>query len=224
MPDTYTGMVKICGIQDASVARAAVAAGAGALGFMLTESRRRVRPDDVANILSHLHGPRPLAVGVVVNPSPADIERTVRETGIDIVQLSGDESPDLLSEIDVRIWKALRFSGDTTFDDACRVIESWLAPNLPAATVMIDAAVPGHYGGTGHRAEWKLAARLAELYPIILAGGLTPESVGEAVHTVRPAGVDVSSGVEVEGAKDPARIKAFVEASQAAFGRLTVSE
>ncbi len=213
-------MIKICGVRDSRLARSAIASGAGAIGFMLAESRRRVSTGTIATILDDLPKQRPPTVGVVVNPTTNDIESIIRESGIDIIQLSGDESPDLLGAVNVPVWKTLRFGAGTTLDSASRSIDPWLSTATPAAAILIDAALPGQYGGTGHRADWDLAARLAERYPVILAGGLTPENVAAAIAQVRPMGVDVSSGVEVDGVKDPARIETFIDESRTAFARL----
>lgn len=213
-------MIKICGLRDSATASAAVAAGAGALGFMLAPSRRRIDPESIAPILAALPAARPPAVGIFVNESPDTIDDIVRIAGIEVVQLSGDETPDILERLDHRVWKALRFAAGTTLGDASRIVEPWVASRRPVQAVLVDASVPGHYGGTGHVADWNLAARLAERYPVILAGGLTVESVAEAIETVRPIGVDVSSGVEVDGVKDPARIEAFIQASRAAFAQV----
>lgn len=194
-------------------------AGASALGFMLADSRRKIEPHSIVNILSALPSARPSAVGVVVNESPGAIDEIVRLSGIDIVQLSGDESPEILGEIKYPVWKALRFPAGTTLEAASRIVESWLSPQRPVAAILIDAAVPGRYGGSGHKANWELATHLARKYPVILAGGLSPENVAEAIGTVRPLGVDVSSGVEVDGSKDAVRIQDFVDASREAFAQ-----
>lgn len=210
-------MIKICGIQDVGLARLAASSGAGALGFMLAPSRRRIAPEAIAAILSELPAERPLTVGVVVNESPGALDEIVRVSGVDVIQLSGDESPDLLDGIDHTVWKTLRFPAGTTFEQASRILESWLSPSRPVDALLIDAAVPGRYGGTGHTADWELVARLAETYPVILAGGLTPANVAGAIESVHPFGVDVSSGVEVDGSKDPGLIQAFIEESLRAF-------
>lgn len=217
MADAQPPLIKICGLQDAQSVRGTVWSGASALGFMLAPSRRRIEPEAIAAILSELPAERPLTVGVVVNESPGAIDEIVRVSGVDVIQLSGDESPDLLDGIDHTVWKALRFPAGTTVEQASRIVESWLSPPRPAEAVLIDASVPGRYGGTGHTADWELVARLAESYPVILAGGLTPANVGGAIDAVRPFGVDVSSGVEVDGSKDPGLIQAFIDASLRAF-------
>ncbi len=217
------GLIKIDGFRDAPSATAAVAAGAGAIGFILAPSRRQISPESIAAILGELSAGRPPVVGVFVNESPGAIDDIVRVSGVDVIQLAGDELPSILDRLDYPIWKALRFEAGTTIDEASRIVESWLSPSRPVQAVLVDAAVPGVYGGSGHVADWDLAAGLAERYPIILAGGLTPENVADAIEAVRPMGVDVSSGVEVDGLKSPARIEAFIDESRAAFGRLAPS-
>ncbi|MBX6341232.1 MAG: phosphoribosylanthranilate isomerase, partial [Thermomicrobiaceae bacterium] len=145
--------------------------------------------------------------------------RAVVETlGLDLVQLSGDEPPDDLAALGRPAIKALRLGPDAGWDEARRLAERYLAGPAPAWALLVDAHVPGAYGGTGRRANWDLAARLAEEYPVILAGGLTPECVADAIEATRPLGVDVSSGVETDGVKDHEKIRAFVAAARA--GRL----
>ena len=217
MTDQRQPWIKICGLQESRSACAAVDAGASALGFILAASRRKSDPFRVAEILSDLPADRPPAVGVVVNESPGAIEKIGRASGIDIVQLAGDESPNILGEIEHSIWKVLRFPADTTLEAASRIVESWLSPQRPVAAILLDAAVPGRYGGSGHTANWELAVHLARKYPVILAGGLSPANVAEAIETVRPMGVDVSSGVEIDGSKDVDRIREFISASRKAF-------
>lgn len=214
------GLIKIDGFRDVISARAAVAAGAGAIGFILAPSRRQISPDSIAAILGELPAGRPPIVGVFVNESPGAIDDIVHVSGVDVIQLAGDELPSILDRLDYPVWKTLRFEAGTTIDEASRIVESWLSPSRPVQAVLVDAAVPGSYGGSGHVADWDLAAGLAKTYPVILAGGLTPANVAGAIATVRPVGVDVSSGVEVDGAKDPARIEAFIDESRAAFERL----
>lgn len=220
MSESKLPLIKICGLGDASAARVAVESGATALGFMLAESRRQVDPDAITAILDDLPTSRPSAVGVFVNESAGHVSAVVSAAGLDVVQLSGDEAPDILEKISVPVWKAFRFAAGTTFDAACRIIEPWLTHHNPVAAIMTDAAVLGRHGGTGHRADWELAARLAERYPVILAGGLDASNVADAIRTVRPEGVDVSSGVEVGGIKDHTSIRNFIAASQHGFANL----
>ncbi len=119
--------------------------------------------------------------------------------------------------------KAFRFPEGTSLDDAARVIEPWFSAARPAARVIVEGHAPGAYGGTGMPADWSLVARLGERFPVVLAGGLTPENVADAVREARPWGVDVSSGVERDGQKDPEMIYQFVTRARQAYasGQLT---
>jgi phosphoribosylanthranilate isomerase len=204
--------VKICGITSLDDARAAIAAGADLLGFnFYPRSPRYIAPEKAREIAAQLRSnrPRPLLVGVFVN-SPSEEVRSILEiTQIDLAQLHGAEPVNVLEQLNGRGFKALRPTSEReAVIDAAR-----FAPYGPHAPVMlIDAYRKDLYGGTGITADWTIAARLAQQYPILLAGGLTPENVAEAVRQVRPWGVDVASGVEVSpGKKDAAKMRAFVE-------------
>jgi phosphoribosylanthranilate isomerase len=206
--------VKICGLRDAGSARVAVEAGADALGFILAESRRKVEPALIAEIAGELRADGlavPDVVGVTVNAAPSEIAQSVEDAGLNMVQLSGDEMPDILGEIDVPVIKALRFAFGTTLDEAFGLADAWLSGARPASRIIVEGHAEGSYGGTGTRADWEFVARIAERYPITLAGGLTPDNVAEAISVVQPAGVDVSSGVESDGAKDHRKIRSFIE-------------
>ncbi|HWV24811.1 MAG TPA: phosphoribosylanthranilate isomerase [Thermomicrobiales bacterium] len=217
--------VKICGLRDAGSAQVAVDSGADALGFILAESRRQVTPDSIREIRRSLascardmpqSGIDPDLVGVVVNVGPDEISRIVSESGVDLIQLSGDESPEILDDLDVPAIKALRFPVGLSVDDALREVSAWLDGPHPARHVLVEGHTHGLYGGTGARADWSIVAGVAERYPVILAGGLDPENVSEAVAAVGPFGVDVSSGIETDGAKDHEKIRNFVRAARRA--------
>lgn len=215
--------VKICGLRDVDAAQAAVDAGSDALGFILTRSRRQVAPFEVANIRAALDrsASHPAIVGVMVNPTVDEIRTVVRDAGLETVQLSGNESPEILDVIDVPVIKAFRFPDGTTLEDAVRVIEPWFSAARPAARVIVEGHLPGAFGGTGMPADWSLVARLGEHFPVVLAGGLTPDNVTDAVREARPWGVDVSSGVERNGRKDPDAIRDFVARAREAYGKVT---
>jgi phosphoribosylanthranilate isomerase len=213
--------VKICGLRRPVHARAAAAAGADMLGLVFAPSRRRVSLGEARAIVDALQEAdvRPYLVGLFVNESPAVINATVQDLGLDLVQLAGNESIDLAAAIQTPILKSVRLDGSEPeaawFElarDAAPISEGW--PDWRRVMLLVDAHVPGSYGGTGARADWDAAAELAQQLPIILAGGLHPENVGSAVQQVRPWGVDVSSGVETDGVKDVARIQAFVTAAR----------
>lgn len=221
MPDLVLAnpTVKICGIRDLQTAEVAIRFGAGALGMMFAPSRRRVDPTEVRLIRDSLAEAKPhvSVVGVVVNETARTLDALVEQSGIDMIQLSGDESPQLLDQLQVPVIKAIRIKPGSGEEEARRVIDPWLEHRRPVAAILLDAYVDGHYGGTGLRSDWELAARLAERYPLMLAGGLTPENVAASVQQVLPFGVDVSSGVETAGVKDPTKIRRFLAASLAAF-------
>ncbi len=203
--------IKICGIKTLAEAMVAAAAGADMLGFnFYPKSVRFIDPEHCAQISSALRHEYPSVrlVGVFVNASLKDIERTLDVCGLDVAQLSGDESAEFCAALRGRAFKA--FHGIPR--DAC---ERYARTSAPA--FLVDGAAGGAYGGTGVAADWSSAARLARIYPLLLAGGLKPDNVAEAISRVRPWGVDVASGVESgPGEKDPGRMRAFVDAVRSA--------
>jgi phosphoribosylanthranilate isomerase len=203
-------IIKICGIRDAASARVVIDAGARAMGFMLADSRRRVSLDEVVGILDQVDGSGVKSVGVVVNEAAGTLDTWRDIAGLDVIQLSGDEESTILDELEGDVWKAVRFEPGTHVDDAARAIDPWFDHSHPVDLMLVDAFVPGRYGGSGHRADWELVSRLADRYPIVLAGGLSPDNVSEAIEQSMPLGVDVSSGVETNQVKDPAKIEKFV--------------
>ena len=201
--------VKICGITDPDDARQALACGADYLGFVLyARSPRAVSPERVREIREQLE-PGARCVAVVVDPERGMVEALIHDAQLHAVQFCGNESPEDLAGFDVPVWRSLRLG------------EGGWQPAAPAQWAVeryvIDANVPGEFGGTGCRADWAGGAALAREYPVMLSGGLTPENVASGIKAVRPCGVDVASGVEAEpGKKDHARVKAFIEAARAA--------
>ena len=196
--------VKICGNVTLKDTMAAVEAGADAVGFVFyARSPRVVSPKAVAAIVSHLP-PFVTPVGLFVNEKPEVVRQIASDCGIRLVQLHGEESPQYCAELKLPVLKGIRVR---TREDVA---------NLSAYRVdaiLLDAYVEGMAGGTGTTFDWSLAVEAKAWGPIVLAGGLTPDNVGEAISRVRPYGVDVSSGVESSpGAKDHAKVKAFVEA------------
>ena len=212
-------VVKICGIGTQGHALAAARSGAGIIGMVFAPSRRRVTVEAAQAIRAALDalGERPLLAGVFVNETPAAILATAREVGLDVAQLSGDETADEVARLayDIPVIKALRFPAGTTTQAAQATCAEYAAV-APGGRLrlLVDAYRPGAYGGTGHVADWPLASALAAEHDIILAGGLTPENVADAITAVAPWGVDVSSGVERDGAKDAGLIERFVLAAR----------
>lgn len=209
--------VKICGLLTPEQARVAVQLGADLIGLVFAASRRQVSAEQAATIVAAARAAatargRPVAiVGVFVNEQPAHINALVRALGLDWVQLSGHEPPEQAAQITAPIVKAIRFDGHA--GEA-----AWLeATSQPAnaTPLLVDAAAQGMFGGSGRVADWQRAADLACRRQVWLAGGLTPANVGMAIDVVRPHVVDVSSGVESNGVKDPEKIAAFIQAVRA---------
>ena len=206
--------VKLCGLRTIDDARAAIAAEASALGFVLAPSKRQVTPELVASVREEITNP-PTIVGVTVNLSGADNAAIYASARLDMLQLSGDEDTDILYELDMPVIKALRFSPETTVDAACAEVDRWFRHPHAPEIVLIDGAVAGKYGGTGHRAAEHLVSEIAVRYPIVLAGGLTPDNVAEAIRRFQPVGVDTASGTETDGVKDPEKLHDFVANARA---------
>ncbi len=207
--------LKICGITSLEDSLAAVAAGAGWLGFnFYPPSPRYIQPAACAALLEALaeRGATVQRVGVFVNAAPGHIRAVLDGCGLDLAQLSGDEPPeilDTLAELGVPAFKALRPKTPADLETARRAYP----PHLAAPAWLVDAYRPGEFGGTGQTADWSLASSLAALAPIFLAGGLTPENVGAALRQVQPWGVDVASGVEeAPGRKSAVKMAAFAQA------------
>ncbi len=210
-------IVKICGLQAASHAQAAADAGADLLGFILAPSHRRVSPEDVRRIRASLQRRErsPKLVGVFVNEEASTINRAVMDVGLDAVQLSGDEEPAIIDELSVPVIKALRLPVEFSETELLRSADVWFARSNRVAMLLVDGHAPGMYGGAGVLANWTAAAVLARRYPVLLAGGLNRDNVGAAIAEVGPTGVDVSSGVEAAGVKQPRMIADFIGAARA---------
>ena len=200
--------LKICGITRLSDALHAVEHGAGALGFVFwPESPRHVEPERAAAIIAAL--PRGIdAVGVFVNEPVEGVSAVVAQTGISTIQLHGDEAPAYADALDRPVLRAV------TVDRVEEASAAW----PPGTRFLIDAADPVRRGGTGKTLDWQRAAVAARGRAVVLAGGLTPDNVAEAIRTVRPFGVDVSSGVEdAPGVKNTDKVARFLASARSAF-------
>jgi phosphoribosylanthranilate isomerase len=217
-------LIKICGLREPAHALAAAVAGADFVGLVFAESRRRVTVDQARAIAGALGEPllaapgggaahvetllrrkRPLVVGVFADADAETVNRTAEAVGLDLVQLSGDEPWELCDKLSRPVMKAVKVKDDASAEEI-------IASLRPGAIPLLDTHAEGALGGTGRAFDWAVAAEVARRLPIVLAGGLTPENVGEAVRRVRPWAVDVSSGVETDGVKDAGKIQAFVAA------------
>ena len=196
--------IKMCGITRPADAELAVELGVNALGFVLwPESPRHIRIEDAARIIATLP-PFVTAGGVFVNPDADAVRRAAEEAGIPLAQLHGDVPGWVGRRPPGRLLPAVHLAqGDAGIEPACGDGEA----------VLLDAHDPVKHGGTGRTVDWARAALVARARPVVLAGGLTPANVAEAIRVVRPYGVDVASGIEVSpGVKDPGRMRMFVEA------------
>jgi len=202
--------VKICGITNYDDAKAAVECGVDALGFVFfKKSPRYISPRNAASIIKTLP-PFIISVGVLVNESADNTEKVVSETEIDIIQLHGEEPPEMC-RFSRRVIKAIRVKSL----ESLAPLESY---RNAVSAFLLDAYAPDTLGGTGRIFNWDIAVKAKQLGRVILAGGLTPDNIADAVRHVTPYAVDVSSGVEIEkGKKDHTRMRLFVERAKSAF-------
>jgi phosphoribosylanthranilate isomerase len=209
--------VKVCGLMRHQDAAVAAGAGAAYLGVILAPGFRRTVTPEAARII--LEGFPVRRVGVFVDADEPTLRSTARAAGVDVLQLHGDESPELAGRMRAagwEVWKAVRARGADDFSDAVRRYAG------AVDALLLDGYSPDSHGGTGTRFPWDdVAARLHELpsgVRLIAAGGLRPENVARAVRILRPHAVDVSSGVErAPGEKDPRAVRDFVHAVHAVF-------
>lgn len=208
-------LIKICGLRTLEQARATSDAGADLIGFVFAESKRQVTAAEVRPIVDAMTGPA-IPVGLFVDGSIDAIQTTARAAGVSVLQLHRRFGEDL-ARVEMPYYLVQRTEPGETFDSVAPALDRALRSPNPPLWIMVDAYHPGQHGGTGLLADWDLAAKLAASFPIMLAGGLNPGNVADAIQQVRPAAVDVSSGVEVDGVKSPERIEAFVENARTAF-------
>ncbi|HEX9038277.1 MAG TPA: indole-3-glycerol phosphate synthase TrpC [Ktedonobacterales bacterium] len=217
---TRRPFIKVCGLALPEHARIAAEAGADAIGLVfapMAPAHRLLTHECAAEIVAALPppgAPRPMAAGVFVNQPAGDIAAIAARVGIDAIQLSGDESTMQCAEVArataLPVIKALREPDHTT----C------LSYTQAGAIILLESAPAGTYGGAGKTGEWRVASGVARDWPVVLAGGLTPENVAEALRMSGARGVDVSSGIESSGphgqAKDPDKMRAFIAAARGA--------
>ena len=205
--------IKICGIKEEVHAIALAKAGIDFIGFVFATSPRQVTPYYAKKIIELLRNKKSQTetVGVFVNTEVGKVNRIADSCELDWVQLSGDEPWVYCRELDRPVIKVIRVSrnykpekiiADLSYGEKILANQKHL--------YLIDSNVPEKFGGTGQPFNWELARPIAAEFPVIIAGGLTPENVEEAIQIIKPWGVDVSTGVESKGAKDPDKILKFI--------------
>jgi phosphoribosylanthranilate isomerase len=213
--------IKICGITRVADALAAAEAGADSVGLNFHPGSPRAIDIETAEAIVDVLPPGVARVGVFVDASPAVVRETARRLKLDFVQLHGDEPPMHAAELcDAQVIRAFRLGQVGWAPLVEYLAECGRLQGAPAA-VLVDASRPGMFGGTGQTVDWQLARAFHDLaveLPLVLAGGLTADNVGEGVSAVAPAAVDTASGVEsLPGVKDAAKIAAFVSRAREAF-------
>ena len=213
---------KICGIRDPDSAIVAAESGASMLGFVFVEGvRRQLTPERAAEIIAEFRARRapapypahPKLVGLFAN-QPADfINRVARQCGLDYAQLCGDEPFEFWAQLDIPVIRQIKVRDDLPRQEAIAATQRGVCEACETGNqALLDKYEPGKLGGTGATFDWTIAREMSNIHSIILAGGLTPDNVANAIRAVRPSSVDVSSGVETDGVKDHAKIRAFAAA------------
>ena len=208
---------KICGLKSLDHALAAASSGASLLGFVFVPGvRRRIEVSDAARIIQELRRKRgadcPRIVGLFANQPLAEVNSIIKSCDLDFAQLCGDEPPDFWDNVDAWVMRQVKVDDSLprkqAIDTALRQVDEVVDR---IHLTLLDKQMKGALGGTGHTFDWNIASEIAKRHPVFLAGGLSPANVRQAIETVQPWGVDVSSGVETDGVKDPAKIAAFAD-------------
>jgi len=207
--------LKICGLREARHARAAADAGADFLGFVFVPGVRRQLPESEGRRVideyrdSHPSG-GPKVVGLFANQPLEEVNRMAKSCGLDMVQLCGDELPDYWEQVDVPVIRQIKVRDDGQHDRTTALVTESVAEVVAHGHIAsLDSHKSGSHGGTGRKFDWSIASKVAGHHDFLLAGGLDLDNVNDAIESVAPWGVDVSSGVETNAVKDLEKITAF---------------
>lgn len=213
--------VKICGIREKDHALVAAEAGADFIGLVFAHSKRQVTPAQAQDIIdvTKKQGTPIEVVGVFVDMPAPVVNRTARDCNLDWVQLSGNESFAYCQQIELPLIKTFGVHQKQNTQEIYDLLA--IGENILTRKhlYLLDSRSDDNYGGTGVVFDWHLAQPAAKQFPVIIAGGLTPENIAQAIEVIIPWGVDTSSGVETDGVKDTTKIKAFIEAVRRADER-----
>ncbi len=216
--------IKICGLKNEEQALAAAEAGADFIGVVFTTSPRQVTPAAAKKIVTAVKKsyPKIKTVGVFVNMAAARVKSFADKCNLDWVQLSGNEPWQYCFELELPLIKVVRVARNYSPEIICEnfTLGSKLLPGRPYL-FMLDTSAKDKFGGTGRAFDWNQAKVIAERFPVIVAGGLTPENVNASIEMIKPWGVDVSSGVETRGVKDVKKIEQFIKAVRQTDGKKT---
>jgi phosphoribosylanthranilate isomerase len=206
--------IKICGITDENHALAAVEAGADFIGVVFAPSKRQVIPIKAYEIASAIKKSTDATkvVGVFVDAPAFQVNEIADFSGLDVVQLSGNESWEYCRRIVNPLIKVIRIGKQSSRELCAELFAASTLLTERRFMTLLDSQAEGKYGGTGENFNWNLAQEVARSYPVMIAGGLDANNVVGLIERVAPWGVDVSSGVETGGVKDVAKIRAFIEA------------
>ena len=223
--------VKICGLSKLDDALAAAEAGADYLGILFEpRSRRYLAEDDARDLVrafrDRWHGDgAPQWVGVFANQPLEEVNRLLAHCDMDVAQLSGQESTNYCAQVSRPVVKVVHVRSDAQQEDVLQDIQDTVTAYRDVGfMVQLDTFKEGVLGGTGQAFNWDVGRELARSHPFVLAGGLSPENVTEAMQRVRPWGLDVSSGVETDGQKDSTKIVRFIEQVRRTDKALSQSE
>jgi phosphoribosylanthranilate isomerase len=206
-------IIKVCGLASVDDALSVAGLGADIIGLVFAQSPRRISTQLASQIVNNLHGlpTRPAVAGVFVNGTADQVNRTALACGLDMVQLSGDESWDYCRGLEFPFIKVIHVSPASTPARVIKDLENgYNSAQRQPFICMLDCKTAGSYGGSGQSFDWSIAAEASLHFPVIIAGGLSSLNVRRLIRLAAPAGVDVSSGVENSGIKDMNKVHEFV--------------
>ncbi len=217
-------IIKICGLTSAEEAVSVAGLGADIIGLVFAPSRRRVSIRQAVDIVKLLKKSpyRPALAGVFVNEPSQVVNDTAERCGLDMVQLSGDETWDYCSMLATPFIKVIHVSQTCTIAHVVEDVEAGYKARYSHPFIcMLDCKTDGSYGGSGNSFDWSVAAGACARFPLMVAGGLSPANVRQLMRRAAPAGVDVSTGVESAGKKDIEKVRDFIRSVRLTGGRDT---
>ena len=215
-------VIKICGLTSIEDALGAAASGADIIGMVFAPSHRRVSPELAFTIVKQVRQMphHPIIAGVFVNEQPQSVNEIAAYCSLDIVQLSGDESWDYGRKLACPFIKVIHVTpASNSTDIVLSIKKGYTSTQGMSFICMLDCKFDSNYGGSGLSFNWDIAAEATLRFPLMIAGGLSAGNVRKLMRQANPAGVDVSSGVEIEGKKDIGRIQEFIQAVRFTGGR-----